>query len=1037
MLTMFNVVRIRFDSQPPYTSTTSQKRRRKAPIPAPKVPRGLFERKTKRFNDIRPCDLARITQPSAPAPRKKRTDWNAFQYSKYADRLAAEEGIELPPGLMDRQTITTRYWRRIAGTKADRLECAKILALENPPEERGADEANDADNADEAAVSIAYQRPSSLVASDKAAALAAKELASKLQELVSCKLLAQADGPSKNHADSYTANFNLETFVVVASSRVERRDDRFIVSSPGGKAFAQRMGWDDKDGTFGILKSLTKCVTGRSALEKQAQDQKRLVWEADVNDKRYQLADLVEWYSRLVRHFFTAALQNRCARDRVAVPEKPRFWYDRTKLLSQHGMTVHFSGDLRLNDFRSPTGTPKMNLDDLRRIMASTSSQGSGIGSSRDTRDGATQSRADKRRINELSNDGQDSYSQSKIESRIMLNRHRTVRMRMDCSKIRMAMAKTFTPAPTTSSTITTNMQDCGGTQIQKTEAAGKSIWGKAPTSKVLSSDDVAVRILLDPWHFFDQIYVSKKHGAAKAFARAFSDAVLIPNSDDRVLLEVRLAKLGLTWEEAVRSPVWNKKLWRRVRRWIPPPSVLEPLIREVFEKFGALIDAKTTQPLFNKAAHEAAKRCLEAIRKGQVSDPVGIELTPTVGLAEDQTERRMTVPKSGVTPYHANACLSDYVLVHNSTVGTFNRTGKAYVGHFDLWLTVELHRMRRKTAAYLPAHPTNMSETVNPLLYAPSTETFGIVPIVEVAQKSNNIEPYCVESGAFRFEPLKWSPRNLLHKNMGRTIQQMQIQLPADRKLRHTWLAKRQGTRFAVLHVHTPTERALYKHILSHLEPSTSRDQRAIRIAERWNAYANGIDIFYKMPEHISSWESRWSSLANAQAIMNMAENDVKATQAMITDPDRGRNVSPPPAKPLLGHKPPVSGMLTDAEVEASNPPTSFIRPSGAMDTNNNGPRAGIATSGSSVSVVTGKVMRHCRFCGQASCKFKGSASARQGSEILCENPCVDCGKMYGLSEERDPNNPESPRFCKGLTTAEMGGRARYKKKCHNHKPL
>ncbi|SGY19794.1 BQ5605_C017g08317 [Microbotryum silenes-dioicae] len=190
-------------------SATSQKRRRKAPIPAPKVPRGLFERahskKTKRSvpsadvqrhrafdqalyvqkldycdkNDIRPCDLARITQPSAPAPRK-RSDWNAFQYSKYADRLAAEEGIELPPGLMDRQPTTTRYWRRIAGTEADRLECAKILALEYPPEERDADEANDADNVDEAAVSIAYQRPSSLVASDKAAALAAKELASKL-----------------------------------------------------------------------------------------------------------------------------------------------------------------------------------------------------------------------------------------------------------------------------------------------------------------------------------------------------------------------------------------------------------------------------------------------------------------------------------------------------------------------------------------------------------------------------------------------------------------------------------------------------------------------------------------------------------------------------------------------------------------------------------------------------------------------------------------------------------------------------------------
>ncbi|SCZ92304.1 BZ3500_MvSof-1268-A1-R1_Chr5-2g07773 [Microbotryum saponariae] len=305
---------------------------------------------------------------------------------------------------------------------------------------------------------------------------------------------------------------------------------------------------------------------------------------------------------------------------------------------------------------------------------------------------------------------------------------------------------------------------------------------------------------------------------------------------------------------------------------------------------------------------------------------------------------------------------------------------------HKVLRISMAINSRNRQLSAFAQASSLSSSSASNPSFAVPSGSgaphsTDPNLPSMPVSANS------AVPPGGGS-KPLKWSPRNLLHKNMGRTLQQMQTQLPADRKLRHTWLAKRQGIRFAVLHVHTPIERALYKHIFS--------------------------------------WGTRWTSLGNAQATMNLAENDVKATQAMITDPS-----------PLLGHKPPVSGMLTDAEVEASNPQTSFIRPSGAMDTNNNGPCAGIATSGSSVSVVTGKVMRRCRFCGQASCKFKGSASARQGSEILCENPCVDCGKMYGLSEERDPNNPESPRFCKGLTTAEMGGRARYKKKCHNHKPL
>ncbi|SGY14040.1 BQ5605_C010g06037 [Microbotryum silenes-dioicae] len=384
-----------------------------------------------------------------------------------------------------------------------------------------------------------------------------------------------------------------------------------------------------------------------------------------------------------------------------------------------------------------------------------------------------------------------------------------------------------------------------------------------------------------------------------RSFARAFSDAIFIPNADDRLLMEARLAKLGMTWEEAVRSPVWNKKLWRRVRRWIPPPGILEPLVREVFEKL--------------------AKRCLEAIRKGQVSDPVGIELYTDLGpcggpdgKADDgvrlyscqrgtnsleggiHRNLRQRFPKSGVSPCHANACLADYVLVHNLTVsptppsqfeeaatilthyplysqvGTSNRTGKPFVGHYGLWLTVELHRLRRKTSAFFPRHSTTVSDIVNLLLYTPSTETFGIVLVVQspTAQMRFLIEPYQVERGTLRLEPVKWSPRNLLQNNTP-AIQHMQSRLPTDRKLRHDWPAKRQGTRFAVLYVHTPSERALYRYLSSKVRLGAPQNLRIFEITEPWNKYANGLDIFYKMPEHINTWAPRWSSLANAQATM------------------------------------------------------------------------------------------------------------------------------------------------------------------------
>ncbi|SCV73070.1 BQ2448_6995 [Microbotryum intermedium] len=201
----------------------------------------------------------------------------------------------------------------------------------------------DADDADNAGVIIAFKRPSSVAATDKAAAQACEEYASQLQEV----------------SEYYSSQFQLETYIMVSSSRVERRDDRFIVSSGGGKAFAQRMGWEGKDGMFKILKPFTKCVTGRAALEEEVSNQNHLVREADVNDKQYQISELFNWYTRLVRELFNG----------IAMPEKPRFWYNRANLFSQHKMTVRVSGGLRLDDFRSSTGTPKMNLDDLRRII--------------------------------------------------------------------------------------------------------------------------------------------------------------------------------------------------------------------------------------------------------------------------------------------------------------------------------------------------------------------------------------------------------------------------------------------------------------------------------------------------------------------------------------------------------------------------------------------------------------------------------------------------------------------------------------------
>ncbi|SGY70001.1 BQ5605_C004g03089 [Microbotryum silenes-dioicae] len=302
-----------------------------------------------------------------------------------------------------------------------------------------------------------------------------------------------------------------------------------------------------------------------------------------------------------------------------------------------------------------------------------------------------------------------------------------------------------------------------------------------------------------------------------------------------------------------------------------------------------------------------------------------------------------------------------------------------------------KLHRLRRKTSALFPRHSTTVSDIVNPLLYTPSTETFGIVPVVQsrTAQMCFLIEPYHVERGTLRLEPVKWSPRNLLQNNPP-AIQHMQSRLPTDRKLRHDWLAERR--------------------VLDSLY--SPQNFRMFEITELWNKYANGLDIFYKMPEHINTWAPRWSSQANAPATMNMGGNDVRVIQALLTDPSRGRDVSmlaakshysvtkfdrPDPARGKLGlfltfgsasdqsivqlHKPPVLGRLTEVEVDSSDPPTSSIRPFVASASSDAGSSADLGTSSALTRAGTTKGARHCRLCGKTACRRKGSKLSDDGS--------------------------------------------------------
>lgn len=192
----------------------------------------------------------------------------------------------------------------------------------------------------------------------------------------------------------------------------------------------------------------------------------------------------------------------------------------------------------------------------------------------------------------------------------------------------------------------------------------------------------LASRVLKDPWHLMDMIRVSKVHGLRTAFARAYRDALFIPDDSDRKRLSAFFVSQGSSWDEMVRLKATY--VWKRCKRVIPPPHILLPLVAEVFKTYGPLKDAKTQEPLFNKPAWLMVRNVLRTIELGYVSDPAGIALYTAYGIdkngltlyrcargtnaTEGGVHRpiRAAMPKSGAGPRHAKMRLLDFAIKHN-----------------------------------------------------------------------------------------------------------------------------------------------------------------------------------------------------------------------------------------------------------------------------------------------------------------------------------------------------------------------------------
>jgi hypothetical protein len=166
--------------------------------------------------------------------------------------------------------------------------------------------------------------------------------------------------------------------------------------------------------------------------------------------------------------------------------------------------------------------------------------------------------------------------------------------------------------------------------------------------------------------------------------------------------------------------------------------------------------------------------------------------------------------------------------VVNGSQVGTKNSTGTRYTGHYSIWLTNEIQQyvitLRDKMIDYPEA---TIRGWMNTNFYQRTKEVIGVLPIPLEVQTASGISPYV--DHVYTAPSHSKAPR-----------------------IRHGYLARLQNTRKAILPVHTPAERKLFRTLMQQnpkFSPSSRAQPNWDKAVPIWNRYADTEhDVYYKV---------------------------------------------------------------------------------------------------------------------------------------------------------------------------------------------
>ncbi|KAF8994516.1 hypothetical protein BDZ89DRAFT_1179623 [Hymenopellis radicata] len=443
------------------------------------------------------------------------------------------------------------------------------------------------------------------------------------------------------------------------------------------------------------------------------------------------------------------------------------------------------------------------------------------------------------------------------------------------------------------------------------------------------STSTIPTRLLDDLYHYQNRLLriLSKKHSAFKEFSHQFSRAVWLIHRDDLKAVQTVYEKRGMKWSFALR--VHAAKLRKRIRRCIPPPDVLVPRLKLLFNAWQDV--ACAVQPsrgcFFSDEAKKQAAQLLQVAELGLISDPVGARLYYLQGKDRDglnvyrtirgtngieggiHTHINRTFAAHRASPELADALLRNTRHRRNTSIGYFNRTGKKFRGHYYTWLYDEIVEYAEDVNS-TPSFPI-------PRILATritTKESFGIMPI------SNTLIT------RYGMRGTSTPPVDGLPTYRGVPVHLLSRLSTAPVNV-YSYLAERQKTEYAVTPIHTKAEFSYYTQELgtgkyhvasrgdrreagtSSVPEQVSRKVNFDKLACAWNdevhkrnRSANRQEnIFYKLPEQLERHHKVWVESRGAKATL-AANSSRLGPLANLFSEAQSTTLSIPDALPLPG---------------------------------------------------------------------------------------------------------------------------------------